>query len=135
VSVITYIDSGVLIAAARGTSFLSDRAMSFLDDPLRTYVTSVFVRLEVLPKSIYHQNLAEIEFYEAFFDSTQEIADDISQVLILAFDEACQNGLSAIDAIHIAYAVLSGAQEFITTEKATKPMHRTKRIKVISITP
>jgi hypothetical protein len=84
VPVITYIDSGVLITAARGASLLSDRAISFLGDPLRTYVTSVFVRLEVLPKSIYHQNAAETEFYEAFFGSTQEVAD-IGQVLLLAF--------------------------------------------------
>jgi hypothetical protein len=43
--------------------------------------------------------------------------------------------MSGFDALHIACAVFGGAEEFITTEKASKPIHRTKLVKVISISP
>ena len=40
-----------------------------------------------------------------------------------------------MDALHIAAAISVGATEFITNEKLEKSIHRTKRIKVISIYP
>jgi len=52
-----------------------------------------------------------------------------------AMEHGCATGISGIDALHIACAVFAGAEEFITTEKATQPIHRTKLIKVISIRP
>jgi predicted nucleic acid-binding protein len=47
---LTFIDSGVLIAAFRGRDELSERAMAVLDDPDRSFASSEFVRLEVLPR-------------------------------------------------------------------------------------
>jgi hypothetical protein len=41
--------------------------------------------------------------------------------------------LGALDALHIAAAVLVEANEFITTEKPKKPLHMVKDVKVISI--
>jgi uncharacterized protein (DUF433 family) len=41
--------------------------MEILDDPDRTFATSDFVRLEVLPKSIFHRRELESAFYEVFF--------------------------------------------------------------------
>ena len=40
-----------------------------------------------------------------------------------------------MDALHIAAAISVNADEFITTEKLNKPIHRTKSIKLISIYP
>lgn len=40
----TFIDSGVLIAAARGTGVIAERALAILVEP-----TSIFLKLEVLP--------------------------------------------------------------------------------------
>lgn len=51
----TFIDSGVLIAAARGRSEQSKRAMQILDDPSREFVSSPFVKLEILPKAIFNK--------------------------------------------------------------------------------
>jgi hypothetical protein len=48
----TLIDSGVLIAAARGQGSTSLRAVEVLDDPNREFVSSPFLKLEVLPKAI-----------------------------------------------------------------------------------
>lgn len=46
----TFLDSGVLMAAARGTDDTALLALQILDDPDRKFVSSFFVKLEVLPK-------------------------------------------------------------------------------------
>lgn len=129
----TYIDSGVLIAAFRGVTTVGVKATEILDDPQREYATSLFVKLEVLPKAIYHQQLTEVNFYEAFFAGCTCWANELEEILELAQNLASENGLAAIDALHVAAAICVNADELITTEKPTKPMHRITRIRVISI--
>ncbi|WP_227789376.1 MULTISPECIES: hypothetical protein [unclassified Nodularia (in: cyanobacteria)] len=46
---------------------------------------------------------------------------------------AVQYGLAAMDALHVAAALSVSAEEFVTTEKKTKPMFRISSIQVISI--
>lgn len=58
----TYIDSGVLITAFRGVQSASIRANTILNDGNREFVSSQFVKLEVLPKAIYHNQQDEAEF-------------------------------------------------------------------------
>ncbi len=65
----TYVAAGVLIAAARGQAPMAARAFEILDDPDREFAASLFLKLEVLPKAMYHKNLAEVEFYETFFNA------------------------------------------------------------------
>jgi hypothetical protein len=50
----TFLDSGVLISAARGTDNTALNALQILDDSDRAFVSSIFVKLEVLPKAIYN---------------------------------------------------------------------------------
>jgi hypothetical protein len=132
---LTYIDSGVLIFASQGTSAAASLALPFLGDPNREYVTSDYVRLEVLPKPIFHGRAAEVEFYNAFFATTTRSVPTSEALLRNAFEEACKTGISGVDAIHISSAVFGGAEEFITSEKTDRPIHRTKLIKVVSIFP
>lgn len=68
-------DSGVLIAAARGTDEAARRAMAVLDDPERSFASSAFVRLEVLPKALRHRREAEARFYETFFQISERVGD------------------------------------------------------------
>jgi len=117
---------------ARSTA--ADLAMAYLYDPLREYVTSDCVRLELLPKSTYNQRTEETEFYNRFFASSLRVP--VSEgVIELAIDEGCKTGIAGMDALHIACAASVDAEEFITTEKPTKPMYRTSLIKVICINP
>jgi len=51
----TFIDAGVLIAAARGEDAPSINALEILDDQSREFVSSPFIVLEVLPKAIYNR--------------------------------------------------------------------------------
>jgi hypothetical protein len=56
---LTFVDAGVLIAAARGGSIQTGRAMDILDDPERQFASSAFVRLEVLPQALFNKRTAE----------------------------------------------------------------------------
>ena len=55
----TFIDANILIAAATGRDALFDRAWAMRDDPERVFLTSAFVRLEMMPKAVYFQHQDE----------------------------------------------------------------------------
>jgi predicted nucleic acid-binding protein len=129
----TFIDSGVLISGARGEANLAKKALQILGDDKREFVSSVFLKMEVLPKAIFNQQNDEIEFYTTYFDSVSYWATDINEIINLAYQESSKFGLGAMDALHIAAANLMNATEFITSEKPQKSIHRTKTIQVISI--
>jgi predicted nucleic acid-binding protein len=129
----TYLDSGVLIAAARGKAPLAIKALDILDDPNRQFVSSVFLKLEVLPKAVYHKNTSEVEFYEAVFDAVTDWAESTDEIIERAYKEALAYGLAALDALHVAAAAILGADELVTTERSDKPMYRTTAVKVVSL--
>lgn len=91
--------------------------------------------MEVLPKAIFSQNDNEVEFYQTFFSLVSHWANDEEKIKQIAYEQASQFGLSAMDSLHIVAAISVNADEFITTEKINKPIHRTKSIKLISIYP
>ncbi|NES22236.1 MAG: PIN domain-containing protein [Symploca sp. SIO3E6] len=128
----TFIDAGVLITAARVGDEHAERAAAILDDPNRVFASSVFLKMEVLPKAIYNRQLPEVNFYEAFFDSVSFWATDVEQIIERAYQESCQFGLGAMDALHVAAAISIGATEFITHEKAGRSIYRTPSIKILS---
>jgi len=130
---ITFVDTGVLIQAARGTDDLAVRAHAILDDPEREFASSDFVKLEVMPKPIYNKYVPEAEFYEIFFDAVKHWSNISEELVEKAYHEACQAGLSAMDALHVAAAISVNANELVTTEKPEKPLHRITAIKVVSI--
>lgn len=129
----TFIDSGVLILAARGTQSDSETALNVLSDPEREFVSSLFIRLEIIPKAIYYKKQQEVEFYEAFFKTVVLWESDINGLLQNTHQIACTYGLAGLDALHIAAAISLNADEFITTEKPTKPMYRVPNLHFISI--
>jgi predicted nucleic acid-binding protein len=126
----TFIDAGVLITAWRGQAAERLRALTVLNDPRREFVSSPFVQLEVLPKAQYHKQQNEEQFYEAFFASVQVWVTDCDQVVAKAMDVSRQFGLSAMDGLHIAAALLAGAAEFVTAERPTSPFSRVTDITV-----
>lgn len=129
----TFIDAGVLIAAARGEEAIAEKALGILDDPQREFASSEFVKLEVLPKAVYYRREAEVQFYEAFFAAVTYWAEPTSALVQTAYQEACRAGLSAIDALHVAAALAVNADELVTIEKPEKPLHRTQAVTVVSL--
>jgi predicted nucleic acid-binding protein len=130
---ITFVDAGVLIAAARGTPEVSERAMAVLDDPNRSFASSNFVRLEVLPKALFNKRPREAEFYDEFFRAVLHWPHDTDVVVTGAYEIAVKFGLAAMDALHVAAALSIGADELVTTEKRGKPLHRMTEVRVRSI--
>lgn len=130
----TYVDSGLLIAAARGNGKLAARALEVLrDSAAREFVSSDYIKMEILPKPTYFGREAEVKFYSTYFSTVSKwLKFDIAH-LEAAFEEACRAGLQGYDAIHVTVAAISGCDEFITTEKPTSAIHRTTLIRTVSI--
>lgn len=129
----TYIDAGVLIAAARAVEPLASRALAYLADPARAFVSSEFVRLEVLPKPLYLKRRDEAAFYTTFFGAVVGWAQITEELLEQAYTLAATHGLSAMDALHVASALALQTEELITAERPEKPMFRVAGLKVFSV--
>jgi hypothetical protein len=95
---ITFVDAGVLIAAARGRGEVSAQAMAILDDPDRSFASSEFIRLEVLPKPVFNRKSDEAEFYVEFFQAVTHWPANIDAVVRTAYDIGVRFGLAALDA-------------------------------------
>ena len=130
---LTFVDAGVLIAAARGIGSAAAKAGAILDDPGRAFASSAFVRLEVLPKAFFHKKRQETEFYEAFFERVESWVRVDEGLTVQAMALAVRFGLSALDALHLTAALQLGADEVITSEKAGRPIHRITQVVVKTI--
>lgn len=129
----TFLDSGVLIAAFRGSRDIASPAIRVLNDSDRVFLTSELVRLEVLPKAVFHRQSLEVEFYLQFFADVAEEARITSELVDQAFTLAARWNLNALDALHIAAAIQLGADEFLTTERPTSPLIQVSELRIISI--
>ena len=108
--------------------------MQLIEDKTRTLLTSVFVRLEAYPKAAFNPYPIQRAFLSEFFsDPDVEWVADVNTIVKLAVSEADRHGLSAMDALHVAAALLLGADEFITTEKPGKPIYRVNGLRVIHL--
>ena len=117
----TYIDACVLIAACCGKE--DDpahlKAMQILADPERDFVSSGFLRLEVLPRARPKSK----EFYNRFFRDVVEFAQ-INDDLVSAAEDLCErHSLSSLDALHASAALSVKTDVFVTKEKKNKPLH------------
>ncbi len=129
----TFIDAGVLIYAARSQGEIAEKALQILEDENREFASSIFLKLEVLPKAIYNHQKSEVKFYEAFFEEVSYWAKDINTIIATAYEQSSKFGVGAMDALHIGAALSVEATEFITNEKPERSIHRTPSIKMISI--
>jgi predicted nucleic acid-binding protein len=120
----TFVDASMLIAGIRGQPDQIERVIATLDDAQREFLSSNFVRLEVLPKALFHGQDDEVTFYEQFFRNVVEYADISTELVNSAFTLASRWNLNAVDALHVASALQLGADELITTERPTPPLSR-----------
>ncbi len=121
----TFLDSNILIAAWLGREDSSSKAMSVLFDFDREIVATSLVALETVGHASYNNRTLELQFYKEFFDyvvtGTVEVDETLVADAMLISKTIDADG---IDAPHLAAAVRLGAEDFITTEKRTKPMFR-----------
>ncbi len=128
----TFVDANVLIRATNiGEASLIYKIIVLLKDPRREFIANDLLELEVLPKPTYNKQRGSVQFCQDFFARCVRRIETDGALVKMAFDEACRLGLSAADAIHLATAHAAGAQELISLEKPTKPMYKSKLVKVI----
>lgn len=122
----TFVDASVLIYAAvkptAETFARRMRALQVLNDPSREFVSSHFLRLEVLPIAKFFSRQREVRFYETFFEGVAHWSED-ADLILPAEDIAAKFGLGALDALHLCAAEQFDA-EFVSAEKLTKPIYR-----------
>jgi len=128
----TFLDAGVLIAAFRASGPLAAPAAATLNDANREFVTSEFVRLEVLPKPTYLKRASEVAFQDTFFAACVLSVPITVAMAQLAMQRAKMFGLSAVDALHVAAAEIAGADELVTSERPTSPLLRVDTVRVVS---
>jgi predicted nucleic acid-binding protein len=128
----TYIDTGVLIAAAKGTEACSEAALEILDDPEREFVSSAFVRLELAPTG-RNGHPDQALFYEEFFGAVGTWSDDHDSIIQAAIAEVTHHPIAPLDALHISAAVSAGAEELVNTERPDRGINQTRLISVASI--
>lgn len=126
----TYLDSGVLITAYNGIPELKEQALRINEDPDRVFLCSPFVRLETTPNALFNKRGEEHRFHRMYFRRTV-MTNDLKLILGHGFMEAASSGVGPMDALHLAAAHLLKANEFITTEKPGKSIHRSSLVKVV----
>lgn len=109
------------------------KAQEIFDDMRRKFASSFFVKLETISKAKYHKQQEEVNLYETFFASCAIWANDLDTIINLTEEIATKYRLNALDALQMAAAISVNADEFITTEKITKPLHRVREITVICL--
>lgn len=130
----SFLDSGILIDAARGKPPYGTVALRFLANANedRVFLTSPYVWLETVPKAQYMGQADEVDLYKDFFENPAvrwcREWDRLEQV---ARTEAIRHGLSALDALHLAAAHLLRADEFVTVERPGKALYRNQLIRVV----
>jgi hypothetical protein len=130
---LTFLDTGVLLAAYKTGNPNSDTALRLFEDPTRQLILSNLLRLETIPQAAYHKQRDEVEFYETCFQCVS-IWIEIDQKLVSKAEQiASKYGLHAVDALHVSAALHAGAQEFITTERSTKPLYRVTELRVLRL--
>ena len=129
----TYLDSNCLIAIADFEIQRRAKVLHLLRDPQRSFIYSPFTTLETLSLAIHYRKSLREYFFRLYLNRCAAVSGNLPKILDEAHRQSEKYGIVGMDACHIAAAVVGGATEFYTFEKATKPMFRTKEIKVISL--
>jgi hypothetical protein len=132
-AIITYLDTNCLIALADAEPQRKEKVFDLLDDPQRVFVYSSFTALETLSLAIYYRNRAREQVFRLYMYRCAHFSDSLHAIMDEARRQAERYGIVGLDACHIAAAIVGLADEFYTFEKPTKPMFRTKEVKVISL--
>jgi hypothetical protein len=127
-----FLDAGVLIGAFKGEPDVREPAFAILGCPLLEFWYSPLLHLEVTLQAVHHKQAEELRFYDEYFGHANNYGD-LDRIFQIGASDAKRHGIPVVDALHIAAANLSRCVALITTEKPTKPLFRTKLVKVVSL--
>ena len=127
-----FVDTGVLITAFRGEPAMRQPALSVLSQPHFDFWYSPLLELETILQPSHNNRKLEMEFYREYFKNATCFGS-LDRIFEIGSKDAIKHGIPVMDALHIAAANLSRCKVFFTTEAPTKPLFRTKLVKVASI--
>ena len=119
--ILTYTDACLLITAFRNEDERGVAANIILNDERRDFIVSDPLWLELMPKPLFYKRTEEVDFYASFFGRAQQRLSWNTATQKRAHALASTYGLAAMDAIHIAFALEAGADQFISAENSTEP--------------
>lgn len=106
--------------------------LPFCQNRIWNFGIAPLIKLEVILQPTHRKQTVELQFYEEYFKHAN-CWGTLDRMFEIASPEAMKHGISVMDALHIAAANLARCKLLITTEKPTKPMFRTKLVRVVSI--
>jgi hypothetical protein len=90
------------------------------------------LKLELILQPTREKRQLELAFYAEYF-KVANCYGDLNRTYEIGCPDALKHGIPVVDALHVAAANLAKCNYFLTTESPTKPLFRTKLIKVVSI--
>jgi predicted nucleic acid-binding protein len=120
-----------MLALRSAEGDIAVRAINEISRDDTEYVFSPLTELEVLPQPMKNRP-EQVEFFSEWFESATRIWYD-DAVHRNAIDQASKYSIAPMDAAHVASAIVAGADELITGEKATKPMFNSREMTVRTI--
>ena len=130
---LTYLDTNCLIAYADAEPQRRAKFMALLSDPQRAFMYSSFTTLETLALALHYQKPQRAWFFRFYLNLCAYHSDNLVEIMREAHRLAEKYGVVGLDACHLAAAIVGQAEEFYTFEKPTKPLFRTREIKVYSL--
>ena len=131
--VLTYLDTNCLIAYADAEVLRQTQVVALLNEPNRAFMYSPFTTLETLALALHYRKPQRAWFFRYYLNLCTHHSDNLAEIMREAHRQAENYGIVGVDACHLAAAIVGQADEFYTFEKPTKPMFRSKEIKVISL--
>lgn len=89
------------------------------------------MKLETLPTARFHKNHEEVDYLEYAFSKVAEWIAVDDALVREAIEISVRYDIVNLDALHIAAVIRAGVDEFVTTEKPGKPLHRVTEISVV----
>jgi predicted nucleic acid-binding protein len=130
----TFLDTGVLLAAWDANKAFHEHAKSILEDANRDFIATSLLSLELIPHAEFGKRDREVAFMRDYLDVyVSETLEVNEQLVIEGMEVACRIDAGGIDAMHLAAAIRLNADEFITTEKESKPMYNENRLRVVHL--
>jgi predicted nucleic acid-binding protein len=129
----TYLDTNCLIALADLEPGRHHKVLALLQDEKRAFIYSQFLTLETLSLALHYRKPNRARIFRRYLNLCQYRSNTLAEIMNEAERQSATYGIVGLDACHIAAAIVGLAREFYTFEKPTKPMFRSKEIKVISL--
>jgi len=111
---------------------MRERALAILENPDFDFWYSPLLKLELTLKPTHTRNNLELAFYAVYFKGASCFGA-LDRVFEIGSPDAMKHGIPVMDAMHVAAANLSRCEVLFTTEGPTKPLFRTKLVRVASI--